>query len=76
LQVPTNDVTVDAAVKLERESWLDAARDVIGVADVTEARGMIEEPRPYLDDAATSRRQELTTGLRLNGRQRWIPEAH
>jgi len=62
-----------AATQLKRESWLDAARDVIGVADVTEARGIVGEAHSYLHDAWTAS-QEFTARLVRNRRQRCIPD--
>ena len=69
----TNDVTVDAATQSELESWLDAARDVIGVGDVTEARDIVGESRSYLDETRSC--QQLATRVRRNGRQRYISHA-
>jgi len=62
---------MDAATQLERESWLDAARDVIGVADVTEARGVVREAYSYLYDA-WSGVEEGTTRFGLDSGQRYV----
>lgn len=64
---------VAAATESERESWLDAARDVIGVADVTQARGVVGECYPYFHDARSPKK--LTTRRGLNGGQGCIPDA-
>lgn len=70
----TNDVMMSTATECEGETWLDAARDVVSIADVTETRGVVGEPYPHLYDAWTS--EELATWVRRNGRQRCMPDRH
>jgi len=65
---------VAAATECERQSRLNAARDVISVADVTEARGIVGESDSYLDDTWSS--EELATRIRLNSGQRCVYKTH
>jgi len=65
----TDEVAVDAAPQLQRDSREDATRDAVDVVDDSEARRVVAELNADVDDARS--RQKLATRPPLHRRPRY-----